>query len=339
MPIRSLALPGDLEPLGEMVAEAFQYPEHPEWSVQADEVESMSASLKNYRRLWPLVRGIQWVSPALRDILHGYVWEEDGQIVGFTQVSRRGTTDVWYVSGVGVHPGYRRRGIARQLVSRSLELLRARGGRVALLDVIDGNVPAYHLYQSLGFEAYSGELVLQWRPPAAAPSASPLAGVSAALPLPAGYLQENVGLFEWRSRYRLAQRITPEKIRAYEPVQEDRYRRPPSARLLMPLLLKADGVRAACSVIRTPAGEVVAYARGEARVREKGRHEIHAELDPAHGALAPYVIQALLHRVQSQRPGRLVEMGLSEWQSALASAARAAGFEQRQRMHRMGMLL
>ena len=44
MSIRTLRLPDDLEPLSEMAAEMFQYPDHPEWSVQADEVESIAAS-------------------------------------------------------------------------------------------------------------------------------------------------------------------------------------------------------------------------------------------------------------------------------------------------------
>jgi ribosomal protein S18 acetylase RimI-like enzyme len=331
MPIRNLALPNDLEPLSEMVAETFQYPDNPEWSVQADEVESMAASMKNYRRMWPVIQLIQWLSPALRDILHGHIWEEDGQIVGFTNIGRQGTTDVWYVSGVGVRPEYRRRGIARQLVSASLEMIRERGGRIALLDVIDGNYPAYKLYQNLGFETYAGTLMLELEPHAAP--------VSAPRPLPEGYVQEDVSLFEWRSRYALAHRATPEHILVYEPVQESRYRRPPTARLLMPLLLRADGLKAECFVIRTAAGEVVAYGRSEARVREKGRNEINASLDPAHGELAPYLIQALLYRVNAQSPGRIVEMSLSKWQSALTGAAKEVGFEQRTRMHRMGILL
>ena len=37
MPLRNLTLPYDLEPLVEMVAETFQYPGNPEWSVQTDE--------------------------------------------------------------------------------------------------------------------------------------------------------------------------------------------------------------------------------------------------------------------------------------------------------------
>jgi ribosomal protein S18 acetylase RimI-like enzyme len=330
VPIRLLKLPNDLEPLSEMAAETFQYPDHPEWSVQADEVESIAASMVNYRRMWPVVRLLQWLSPALRDVLHGYVWEEDGQIVGFNLLNRRGTTDVWYVSGVGVHPDYRRRGIARRLVSASLEMIRERGGRIVLLDVIDGNDPAYKLYQSLGFETYTGTLALEWDPQAA-PLRPP--------PLPAGYVREAVSLFEWRARYALAQRITPEHILRYEPVTERRYRRPPTARLLMPLMLRADGLKAECFTIRTPSGKVTAYGRSEARVREKGRSEISASLDPAHADLAPHLIQTLLHRVASLSPGHIVEMGLSEWHSALMDAAREVGFERRTRNHRMGLLL
>ncbi len=329
MPIRPLKLPDDLEPLSEMAAETFQYPDHPEWSVQADEAESMATSMVNYRRMWPIVRLIQRLSPALADILRGHVWEEDGRIVGFTNVSRRGTTDVWYVSGVGVHPDHRRRGIARQLVSASLDLIRERGGRIALLDVIDGNDPAYKLYQGLGFETYTGTLTLE-REPGATPS----------LPLlPSGYVTEEVSLFEWRSRYALAQRVTPEHVLTYEPVEERRYRRPAAARLLMPLMLRADGIKAECFVVTAPPGQVVAYGRAEARLREKGRNEISASLDPAHADLAPYLIRALLHRVDSLSTGHIVEMWLSEYESALIDAAQEAGFRQRTRNHRMGLLL
>ena len=329
MPIRLLKLPDDLVPLGQMAAETFQYPDHPEWSVQTDEAESMAASVKNYRRIWPLIRLVQWLSPALRDILHGYIWEEDGHIAGFTNANRQGITDVWYISGVGVHPDYRRRGIARQLVSATLEMVRSRGARVVLLDVIDANYPAYKLYQSLGFDTYTGTLALELEPQAAL----------SLPPLPAGYVQQAVSPFEWQSRYHLAQRITPENIAIYEPVEERRYHRPPMARLLMPLLLKADGLKAECFVIRTKAGQVVAVGRMEARMRKEGRSEIHARLDPAHAELAPYLIQFLLHRVINLSPGRIVEMWLPQWQSTLVDAAKQAGFKQRTHNHRMGMLL
>jgi hypothetical protein len=210
-----------------------------------------------------------------------------------------------------------------------LDYIRERGGSVVLLDVIEGNVPAYSLYQSLGFEAYTGVPTLELESQSAPP-----------LPvLPAGYEQESVNLFEWRSRYELDQRITPEHVMPYEPVEENRYRRPPMARLLMPLFMKADGLKTECCVIRTHTGDVVAFGRSEARMRDEGRNSIHARLDPAHADLAPYFVQFLLHRVLSLSPDRIVEMWLPQWQSVLVNAAKQAGFQQRLLMHRMGMQL
>jgi hypothetical protein len=89
----------------------------------------------------------------------------------------------------------------------------------------------------------------------------------------------------------------------------------------------------------TMAGQVVAYGRSEARVQEKGRHEIHASLDPARAELACPLIHTLLERVEIQGPGRTVEMQLAEHQGALVQAAQDAGFELRTRNHRMGILL
>ena len=118
MPIRDIQLPADLIPLGEMVVDTFQYPENPEWSVQADEQEDFASLVKNLARLWPIIRFGQLFSTSLRDLIRGCIWEEDGKMVGCTMVQRRGSTNVWIVSTVGVLPEYRRRGLARKLIER-----------------------------------------------------------------------------------------------------------------------------------------------------------------------------------------------------------------------------
>jgi ribosomal protein S18 acetylase RimI-like enzyme len=128
MPMRLLQLPHDLMPMAEMTTVTWQYPENPEWSLQLDEEESLIESMKSLKRIWPIIRLAQWLSPNLRDILRGYVWEEDGQMVGFTNTNRQGGTDTWYISPVGVRPDYRRRGIAQTLVEATNELIRERGG-------------------------------------------------------------------------------------------------------------------------------------------------------------------------------------------------------------------
>jgi hypothetical protein len=91
MPIRQIKLPDNLEKLGSTAAEIFTYPDHPEWSVQADETASMMESIANYRRLWLLISIVQGISPSLRDILHGHIWEENGELTGFTEITRQGT--------------------------------------------------------------------------------------------------------------------------------------------------------------------------------------------------------------------------------------------------------
>ena len=133
MPLRELKLPDDFIHVADMLTETFQYPENENWSVQADEQEQIQESVKNYGRIWPLVRLIQLFSPSARDLMRGYVWEEDGQLVGITTVQRRGSTDVWIVGTVGVLPAYRRRGIARELVVAAMDLIRVHGGKKATI--------------------------------------------------------------------------------------------------------------------------------------------------------------------------------------------------------------
>jgi mycothiol synthase len=72
-----------------------------------------------------------------------------------------------YVEAVFTRPGWRRRGLARSLVARSLLRLRERGMTSALLGV-DGANPnqAMTLYEDVGFEIAATEL--EWRRPFAA---------------------------------------------------------------------------------------------------------------------------------------------------------------------------
>jgi ribosomal protein S18 acetylase RimI-like enzyme len=83
------------------------------------------------------------------------VGEFDGdQMVAFTINAAEGERA--YDSGTGVAPGHRRRGLARELMARSFEVLRAHGCRAYVLEVIDSNVKAVDLYRSMGFEDARG---------------------------------------------------------------------------------------------------------------------------------------------------------------------------------------
>lgn len=132
--------------------------------MQNDEKKQLIDMIKNLARLWPLIRGIQLLSPSLRDLLVGYIWEQDGKPVGATILSRRGSTDVWMIGTVVVMPDARRKGVALKLVEARIDLIQNKGGEKVLLSVIDGNLPAYSLYESLGFENYSRTVEFQLTP-------------------------------------------------------------------------------------------------------------------------------------------------------------------------------
>ena len=329
MSIRPLKLPDDLIRIMEIMAETWDYPDHPEWSVQSDEEESMADSMENYQKIWPFMRVIQFFSPGLRDIMHGHVWEEGGRIGGFTQIGRRGTTDTWYISAVGVHPDFRRRGIAQQLVESTIDFVQTKGGKRLLLDVMEGNLPAINLYQKVGFENFTSNLQMDLQPKAPPPEPK----------LPQGYRLEPTGDYTWKPRYELNKRITPESVQRFEPVEENRYKRPFLTRLLFPLLKRAEGLQINRFYIHSPDGQEVAYTIYDTRTRETGRNSISVDLDPKHAHLASFLIDYSLHHIFTANPDRVVELNLPIWQEILIEAATAAGFELRAKLLTLGYAL
>jgi ribosomal protein S18 acetylase RimI-like enzyme len=84
---------------------------------------------------------------------HGYVWVEDGKIIGNLTliVVRRLSRQTYLIANVAVTPEHRGRGIAQALTQRALEHIRSNGGKKVLLQVRDDNPAAQHIYYSNGF--------------------------------------------------------------------------------------------------------------------------------------------------------------------------------------------
>ncbi len=225
MALRNLSLPTDLKELGPMLAESFQYPENPDWSVQDDERESLIEDINSLRRWWWIVQIAQVFSKKMRELLPGKVWIEDGKIAGAVLYQRRGSSDNWLIGTVATHPDYRRRGIARKLVEASMEDIKSKQAQSVVLDVIDANLPAYQLYTSLGFEHYSGNLDLEFTPTGVIPEPE----------FPTEYRLVPTSYFDWEDRYQIMKRITPKNLQQYEPITEALFRQPGFMRLIIPL--------------------------------------------------------------------------------------------------------
>ncbi len=331
MPMRPIRLPDDLTALVEVVPRAFQYPENPEWSLRQDETENVVRMIRSVRRLWPIVRVLQLFSPALRDLFRGFIWEEDGRIAGAVVAQRHGTTALWEIGLVGVLPEYRRRGIARRLLTRTLDELRRRGAEKASLDVIDRNVPAYSLYRSLGFEPYGGGVEMETA-----------AGVSTASPpLPDGYEQLPVPHGRsWQVRYDLDKRIVPPELTRYKPVVLGRYRPPPLLRPILPLLRWLQRREEKTVVVRRAVdGRAVAWAAYNVPKRPGGLNSIRVRLDPEHAPLADYLVAYHLERAVRRGPGRRVDFVIPDWMPAVVDAAEHHGFTRRLAYHNLGLVL
>lgn len=87
----------------------------------------------------------------------GYVWLEEGRVVGNVSTFRagqglRGLGQGWVVANVGVHPDHRQRGIARDLMQAALDDVVRRGGKWVVLQLEHDNEVARALYDTLGFE-------------------------------------------------------------------------------------------------------------------------------------------------------------------------------------------
>ncbi len=99
---------------------------------------------------------IQWASRAVETTslpLTGYVWEENGRIIGNASLVpfRHHKERIYLIANVAVHPEFRRRGIAHALTQRAMNQAREKKADSIWLHVRDDNPGAIDLYTKLGF--------------------------------------------------------------------------------------------------------------------------------------------------------------------------------------------
>lgn len=329
MAIRPFKMPDDIPTLLNLLPPSFQYPENPDWNIANDEVEGMMDTLKTIKRLWPLFAAAMLFIPKLRDTLLGFIWEEDGQAVAVSNTGRQGMSDTWFIGNVGVLPGYRRRGIARKVVEACVALARERGAKTVVLDVIAGNLPAYVLYEKLGFEPYGGQSELFYEKDLIPPECL----------LPDGFSVSPLDRFDWRLRYDFANRITPSIVRKYDPVTEARFRLPGVVYYIDWLIRTLSRLEVEGFVIRnTTNQQVVGTMRYSARKKRGGVNSIGISLDPAYGQLAPFMVAQMLRTVLQASPGHRISMECPAWQSPALESALAAGFTTKYEYKKMGMM-
>jgi len=80
-----------------------------------------------------------------------WVADVDGRVVGMIVVWL--IIDEAHVATLATHPDFRRRGIAKKLLSHALRHLLDEGARSSFLEVRESNISAQEMYRKFGYEA------------------------------------------------------------------------------------------------------------------------------------------------------------------------------------------
>lgn len=194
--LRQINLATDLGQLADLMELAF-----------ADTMDDGGrAALREMRYRGKLGSGVRLLGPLnslTLGVSQGYVWIAGGRLVGNVSIAPAGwpreAGAAWIIANVGVHPDYQRRGIARQMMLASMDLIRHKGGQVAILQVDADNYGAQGLYRGLGF--IEERTWTTWR----------RAGVLSAPPprFSSEVYISRRSQQEWQAEYALAQRVRP----------------------------------------------------------------------------------------------------------------------------------
>jgi len=198
----------------------------------------------------------------------GFVWIEDGQVVGNISIRRTGARGEGYLVGnVAVHPDWRRQGIGRALMQAAIGLMEKHDGEWVGLLVEDDNLPAIRLYETLAFHHLGA--ITTWRGESRPARSSKTSQVS--------IRKRRAG--EWEAEYHLALEARPPGLNWIEPLSRSDFR--PTLLPLLDVIVKgrreehwlvAEGERllAALRVVQSWTGaphELALYVLPQARGR------------------------------------------------------------------------
>jgi ribosomal protein S18 acetylase RimI-like enzyme len=158
-PIRHFDLTRDLDPVADLIELCFPIQSDPDGQSYVNQMRKTAREM----RLMGWLAGYSDQYPMKSS---GFVWDEDGQIVGNLSLIplQKDGGRVHLIANVAVHPDHRRCGIARKLTQRALQALRQQSETQVWLQVRDDNISAVSLYRDLGFTEQAIRTTWRMRP-------------------------------------------------------------------------------------------------------------------------------------------------------------------------------
>jgi hypothetical protein len=215
------------------------------------------------------------------------------------------------------------------LVDTATHEIRARQGKKIILDVIDGNLPAYQLYKNLGYEDYIGLVDYSMEQK-----------IESQNPLPPGYKLSRLSTSDWRTSQEFFRRTTPEITRKYSQASENNPRHAWLLTAFSALRQILTMRKIETFIVRSQDTQQVAgLASYFARMRPGGVNTIEIRIDPAQPAIAPFLLTYILGCAQKAGKGQRIKFKIPTWQPALIEAAEAIGAKKSLSVRRMGKIL
>ena len=304
---RPLDLRRDLKQVAALIEEAF-----------GPELDAAGwAALRELRMAARLGPFLGFLSPAgsrPADMLGGFVWEENGRVVGNVTMQRLSQFQSRFlIANVAVQKAYRGRGIASELMRIALNHIAEREGQWAMLQVRDNNDVARGMYQRLSFEDVMEEHRLRAETLPVPPHP----------PLPPGGDLRPLSDDDWHAVRYLINRAAPSIARWWHPTRSGSFRSGSSSGWQRPLsrwlgighkvrwgLFFGDDLMGVLDV------DVLAY--NEHRLDILLHPELRAEWS------APLLARAL--RYLARQPDRPVSAILYDYQPEAIAALRDFGF-------------
>jgi ribosomal protein S18 acetylase RimI-like enzyme len=208
-PLRPLNILRDLPQVADLIELCFS-------SNMDDEGQSYLQQMRHASRDHDFLRWAGQVVDSASLPLSGFVWEENGKIVGNASLvpqSFKGKK-IALIANVATHPDYRRRGIGRSLTEKTMAHAREKGAREIWLQVRDDNPTAIKIYADLGFVERARRTTYRFK------SEAPISGGLS----PAGTrsAQDNDGIgitrpnpHDWPLQHEWLKRAHPDELRWY----------------------------------------------------------------------------------------------------------------------------
>ncbi len=187
-PLRPLNILHDLPQVADLIELCFA-------STIDDEGQSYLEQMRRASRDNDFLRWAGRVVDTTSMPLSGFVWEENGRIVGNASLvyQNYGSRKIAMIANVATHPDYRRRGIGKALTEGAMNHARRKGAKELWLHVRDDNPTAIRIYEELGFHERARRTTYNSRPGSPIPS---LLGQSS----PAGDVDPRMVVTQPRSR-------------------------------------------------------------------------------------------------------------------------------------------